>query len=150
MFCLLAYLFIVRKWKKRARRQVHKQSWEKKKGKQPHFLLKRRVDSWDRAVGLFLIFLLTHFFVVSTVFPPAVPFDLNCLTHTHTHTHTLDRFHRAFCISFVTSHSKSSRTRRGTFILLFIVCLCILFSQSNQIQYNIILYNIQKRKTEKV
>jgi len=28
--------------------------------------------------------------------------------------------------------------------------LCILFSQSNQILYNIILYNIQKRKTEKV
>lgn len=29
MFCLLEYLFIVRKWKKRPRGHVHKQSWER-------------------------------------------------------------------------------------------------------------------------
>lgn len=30
MYCLLEYLFIVRKWKKRAKGQVHKQPWERK------------------------------------------------------------------------------------------------------------------------
>jgi len=34
--------------------------------------------------------------------------------------------------------------------VLSFLCVCILFSQSNPIQYNIILYNIQNRKTEKV
>jgi len=38
----------------------------------------------------------------------------------------------------------------GDHSYLLLLLLCILFSQSNQIQYNIILYNIQNRKTEKV
>jgi len=43
--------------------------------------------------------------------------------------------------------------KRHYVLLKDIVCIFvsfILFSQSNQIKYNIILYNIQKRKTEKV
>lgn len=52
MFCLLEYLFIVRKWKKRAR--VHKQSWERKETRQAaRFPLefsswqKRQMDAQD-------------------------------------------------------------------------------------------------------
>lgn len=52
MFCLLEYLFIVRKWKKRAR--VHKQSWERKETRQAaRFALefsswqKRQMDAQD-------------------------------------------------------------------------------------------------------
>jgi len=45
---------------------------------------------------------------------------------------------------------KTGRKRWRSHPHAIIVCLCILFSQSNQIQYNIIQYNIQNRKTEKV
>lgn len=60
MFCLLEYLFIVRKWKKGARGQVHSPGKEKKQGKQPDFLwsiqLDRRGKWMYRMVSLFTVF----------------------------------------------------------------------------------------------
>lgn len=48
MFCLLEYLFIVRKWKKRARGQVHKQSWERNETRQEaRFFQKKPMDVCD-------------------------------------------------------------------------------------------------------
>lgn len=53
VFCLLEYLFIVRKWKKQPACQVHKQSWEKIEARQVAIYLMEfpphpegQVDSW--------------------------------------------------------------------------------------------------------